>query len=178
MFSGGGVFAVLLMSGYSIKEIMNNSIPVFDAKTPVFLLAFGIVVMFCHVSLAVLFKACNVKCKTVKVEIKRGKRCVRALGLVDTGCSLCEPVRNKPVIIVDYHIADEFIKETGNICLIPYSTVDSSGAFMGFYPDYIKIGRKIYYDVAVAVCYTEAMNEKQYSAIINSEILKEESCVA
>lgn len=178
MFLGGGVFALLLTSGYSVSDVLNNSITVFDAKTPVLLLAFGIVAMVGYAAMVAVFKAYRVKTKTVKLEIKHGDRKVRLYGLVDTGCTLCEPGRKRPVIIVDYRVGGDFIKDNTDICLIPYSTVDSNGTFMGFYPDYVKIGRDVFRDVAVAVCYTGAMEEKQYSAIINSDIFKEESCVA
>ncbi len=178
MLAGGGVFATLIMSGFTLVEIMNNSIPVFDAKTPVILLLFAVVMLICRASLSVVFRSCRIKSKTVRLEIGRGAKKVKLYALVDTGCSLKEPSSKKPVIIVDYRFAAQFVKDCCDVCLIPYSTVDSGGAFVGFYPDYVKIGKRVYRDVAVAVCYSNAMDEKQYSAIINSDILKEESCVA
>lgn len=178
MFMGGGVFAVLFMAGYGFTDIINNSIVVFDAKTPVFLLVFGCLAFLCHIAMTFVFRTGNTKSKTVKLEISYGNKKVKLSGIVDTGCMLYEPVKNRPVIIVDYRILSDFEKYTSRVCLIPYSTVDSKGSFIGFYPDYIKIGSKFFYDIAVAVCYTKAMEDKQYSAIINSDVFKEESCVA
>ncbi len=178
LFTGGGVFSVLLMSGFKLSEIKNNSIPVFNISTPLLLVVFCGVLYITRFFIHHMSRSAKEKRKTVKLEIAKNGRKIKILGLIDTGCTLLEPRRRVPVIIVDYHMADRFLKDISEVCMIPYSTVDNSGTFLGFYPDYVKIGDKITRDVAVAVCYTDAMSEKQYSAIINSEILKEEICVA
>ena len=111
--------------------------------------------------------------KTVNLVIRANDLSVKIKGLVDTGCTLCDPKSNRPVIITDYKYSDKFIKDIKDICLIPYSTVDGGGVFIGFYPDFVKIGKDTYTDVVVAVCYSGVLDDKSYSAIINSDIIKE-----
>ena len=177
MFLGGGVFAVLFMAGYRFSEIMNNSIVVFDAKTPVLLVIFLICAWLCKVAVLALINSGKIREKTVKIEVNYGQKTITLNGIIDTGCVLYEPVSNKPVIVADFRKIGDFTKQNVRCCVIPYSTVDNSGTFVGFFADSIKIRDKKYYDIPIAVCYTSAMKDKQYSAIINSDILKEENSV-
>lgn len=178
VFFGGSVFAVLAMSGYSITEIRNNSIAVFDATTPVMLICFSVVAIFVYGIIRLIYRQVVFSSKLTNIEIRHSGRRVCVCGLIDTGCTLQEPENNRPVIIVDSKYADSFLREVGESLMIPYSTVGNNGIFLGFYPDYIKVGKKVLHDVAVAVCYSDALKGKQYSAIINSDVLKERDCFA
>lgn len=176
--AGGGVLAALLMLGYSISEIAHNSISVFNAPVLVLLLILCGGVFAAKLSFAALKRGADMKRKIVKLSIFACGRKITVSGLVDTGCSLRNPSGQEPVIIVNYRCVNDIIRQTDRVCIIPYSTVGGSGSFLGFRPDFVDIDGKQYKNVVVAVCYSDKTAGKMYSAIINSDILKEEAGIA
>ena len=176
--AGGGVLAVLLMLGYSISEIAHNSISVFNAPMIVLLLILCGAVFAGKLCFAALKRGADMNRKIVKLSIFTCGRKITVSGLIDTGCSLRNPSGQEPVIIVNYRCVKDIIRQTDRVCIIPYSTVSGSGSFLGFRPDFIEIDGRKFKRVVVAVCYSEKTRGKMYSAIINSDILKEEAGIA
>lgn len=175
---GGGVLGVLLMLGYGFGEIANNSISVFDGPSVLLLAVFCGFVFLGKIAYTVLIHGAGVKNKIVKVFIFACGRKISVNGIVDTGCTLRNPSGQEPVIIVNYRYVRDIVESTEKVCIIPYSTINGSGSFLGFHPDYVKIDNKKFKNVVIAVRYGNNHENKMYSAIINSDIFKEETSVA
>lgn len=175
---GGGVLSVLLMLGYSLSEISNNSIAIFNVPSIILTGIFCGVVYIGRICFAVLKQGAEIKRKTVKLTIFACGKKISINGLVDTGCTLRNPTGHEPVIIVNYNCVKGVIGLTEKVCIIPYSTVNGKGSFLGFKPDYVIIDGRRYVNVVVAVRYADKKEGRMYSAIINSDILKEEASIA
>lgn len=175
---GGGVLAILTMMGYSLSEVSHNSISVFNVPSVLLITLLCGLLFFGKIACTVLFGGARVKNKLVKLTVFAcgKKKCVT--GLVDTGCNLRNPSGQEPVIIINYDSIKDIVKSVARVCIIPYSTVNGSGSFLGFKPDFVEIDKIRYRNVVIAVRYPKVAKDGMYSAIINADIFKEGTEVA
>lgn len=177
-------------SGGTVR--LKNGVPYVQMSFKTFVISGAI----CYVLLSVIFRA-RAKDKSGKEIIKltvcgNGKK-LSVSALVDTGCSLTEPIGGKPVMICDISSASglfdgealkilsaygrsspaECIAKMSEICdvrkfkLVPYRTAGSeNGIMLAFRPDSIekRNGQKI--DALIGISNSEISGENGYTALI------------
>ena len=131
--------------------------------------------------------------------IRVGERAAEAVGLLDTGNELYDPITNYPVIVVQYSAVRELLHEkireifeknleddleniykgfkeanwVSRLRLIPFSSLGKEkGMLLGFKADGVTIGSRSLENIIVAV-YSKPLSENgEYAALINPELVK------
>ncbi len=131
--------------------------------------------------------------------IRVGDRSAGAVGLLDTGNELYDPITNYPVIVVQYSAVKELLHErireifeqnheddldniyngfkeanwVSRLRLIPFNSLGKEkGMLLGFKADRVTIGDKCLEEVIVAV-YSKPLSENgEYVALLNPELIK------
>jgi len=131
--------------------------------------------------------------------ISVGDRSAEAVGLLDTGNELFDPITNYPVIVVQYSAVKELLHESireifeqnreedleniydgfkeanwvYRLRLIPFSSLGKEkGMLLGFKADRVTIGNRCLGNVIVAV-YSKPLSESgEYAALLNPELIK------
>lgn len=151
----------------SKSAAVNNGSVYFDISAPVLLLSAFLAYV---VSIAVIkiYNKTLGRQEIYKLKIFKDSDCHTMLAFFDSGNKLTEPFSGYPVIIVD---SSKMNYKSERI--IPFNTVGGDGILQAFRPDKIEISNeknKIETDkVYIALSNVE---EKNYSAILNSQILK------
>ena len=123
--------------------------------------------------------------KVEKICILNQGKCVIIEGIVDTGCSLREPLTGFPVMVAEYEAISEVLSEEfrdvlrydsldsvpERIYQVPFSTVGKEkGMMMAFLPDSVTVirGRKrtVFQHVLVGVVQKKLGGEQNYSALL------------
>ena len=126
-------------------------------------------------------------------------KCCHTMGLLDTGNSLKDPVRNKPVCIIEYDALSELmttdmcrqvedmlklrICETqeyepdGNFYYIPYHAVGkTNGLLPGCSIDYLRIDldgeARIVKKPVLGICAEQVSSQKRYQMILHPQLLE------
>ena len=162
----GVILAVQLIFN-SKGAAINNGTVYFDISAPVLLISASLAYV---VSIAVIkiYNRTLGRQEIYKLKIFKNGECHTMLAFLDSGNKLTEPFSNYPVIIAD---SSKIMYDTERI--IPFSTVGGDGILQAFRPDKIEISNeknKIETD-KVYIALSE-VGEKNYSAILNSQILK------
>lgn len=104
--------------------------------------------------------------------IENNSKTVSLFALTDTGNKLKEPFSNYPVIIAKKDLLLPLIEEN-KARLIPASTVNSQSLLLSFKPDKVTVrtakGSETIENVYVAL--SDEINSKNFSAVLNPEIL-------
>jgi len=128
-----------------------------------------------------------------------GDRSAEAVGLLDTGNELYDPITNYPVIVVQYSAVRELLHErireifeknleddleniysgfkeanwVSRLRLIPFSSLGKEkGMLLGFKADGVTIGSRCLENVIVAI-YSKSLSENgEYAALLNPELIK------
>ncbi len=112
-------------------------------------------------------------------------------GFLDTGCTLCEPITNTPVIIIDRPSAKKLLSKSlylfciGNqksvsgefaeyYRLIPYSTIDKKVSILsGIIPDLVQLDGITIKKCIVAISKQSLSNNDSFSAIFGVDIFEQ-----
>ncbi|NLO25113.1 MAG: sigma-E processing peptidase SpoIIGA [Clostridiales bacterium] len=131
--------------------------------------------------------------------INVGDKWVEAVGLLDTGNELFDPITNYPVIVVQYSAVKELLHEgireifeqnleddleniyegfkqanwVSRLRLIPFSSLGKEkGMLLGFKADGVIIGSRCLDKVIIAI-YSKPLSENgEYAALLNPELIK------
>lgn len=162
-----GVILCFQLIFNSKAAAVNNSTVYFDISAPVLLMsAFSAYVI--SIAVIKIYNKTLGKTEIYNLKIFKNGDCHTMLAFLDSGNKLTEPFSSYPVIIVD---SSKMFYESERI--IPFNTVGGDGILQAFKPDKIEISNgknKIETDrVYIALSNVE---EQNYSAILNSQILK------
>ncbi|MBR5154992.1 MAG: sigma-E processing peptidase SpoIIGA [Clostridia bacterium] len=114
--------------------------------------------------------------------------------LLDTGCTLCDPISGSPAIIINKHDAKkllpqsffDFCDEKDGVKIptnylvryrtLPFSTIDSKKGFLhGFIPDLVFVNNKVIKKSIIGISDYRLSPESDFDAILGPLILCEES---
>lgn len=162
----GVILAVQLIFNSKSAAIHNGAV-YFDISAPV-LLASALLAYVISICVIKVYNRTLGRQEIYKLKIFKNGDCHMLLAFLDSGNKLTEPFSGYPVIIAD---RSRIQYETERI--IPFNTVGGDGILKAFRPDRVEISNeknKIETDkVYIALSNVE---EKNYSAILNSQILK------
>ncbi len=123
--------------------------------------------------------------KVVELEVTYNEKTVKTKALVDTGNTLCDPLTNTRVAIIEFEALAEFFTNEENdlilrmreedailalskkFRLIPYKTIEKSAFLLAFKPDKIKISGKEK-SMLVAICKNKISDGGVYSALVGT----------
>ncbi len=129
-----------------------------------------------------------------KLEISLFSKSIHIFAFADTGCTLCEPLRNMPAIIISPESAKKLLpaqilkglfdfsdfsdlgKYATRYCKIPFYTIDRKcGLLNGFVPDKVVLNKKAIKNCIIAIAENPLSQSSQFDAIFNPSILSDEN---
>lgn len=139
----------------------------------------------------------------VKVEIILGEKSLRITGLIDSGNSLCDPLTQTPVMILDVNSNQDFIPQWlvdksklnnnftfskeeqdlplfNRIRLVPYQVVGKTNQMIiSIKPDYLKINHMnneiIVRKVLIGLSHTNLSIENEFNSLLHPKLLQNTS---
>ena len=130
------------------------------------------------------------------LEISLFSKTIRIKAFADTGCSLCDPLFDRPAIIIGPNAAKKLLPQkilkefngTLNVfslgdyatryCALPFCTIDSkSGILHGIVPDKIILDDKCIEKCVIALPNNDLCQTSEFDAIFNPLILRAENKV-
>lgn len=85
----------------------------------------------------------KLNCRIYTITIVQGNdKNITFESALDTGCNLCEPFSNLPVILTESELVESINIPENKLRVIPYSTVSGSDTIYGFKPDKVQINGK------------------------------------
>ena len=174
---GGIVFALFMMFGGRLGGVIRNGVLYFDISFTTLLLL-----------TVVSYTAIRLGMGYIVKKISREK--VVVSGLVDTGCTLRDPLNRRPVIVVESQSVKDILpegfsdivrqpnteafhtltEEKIKVSLIPFHVLDGGGMLLGIQPDRIEINGKESAAV-LAIAESALSDDNSYAAIINPEAI-------
>ena len=113
-------------------------------------------------------KVKDVYSKIYDVDIYFRNKNIVLKGFLDTGNNLIDPYKNRPVIIINYSIIKDYIKNYKRI-MVPYNTVDNTGIMECVKPTKIIINNNTYNDILIGLSYKN-INISEVDCILNNTL--------
>lgn len=175
-FAGIALAVNLLMNG---EWVSGDKIPFTSLAISVSLSYLILLMVFNKSALGVADKT------VVPMEITYNEKTIKINALIDTGNTLCDPMTNTRVAVVDFDVISEFfareecelilrMREEEAILalpekfrLIPYKTIESSAFLLAFKPDKITIDNKVK-NLLIAICKNKISDGGAYSALVGA----------
>ena len=166
-----GIIAGIQMIFASDRISINNGEIYFDINAKQLLFT----ALFSYICSCVVIRLYNKKLaygEVYNIVIKNNEKEVSLFALCDTGNKLKEPFSGYPVVIVRAELVCDLFDEN-KVRLIPATTVNSSSYLKAFKPEYIRVKTKKGYEKIenVYIALSDDLNSKDFSAVINPEIL-------
>ena len=166
-----GIIAGAQMLFASDKISIHNGEIYFDINARQLLVA----ALFAYTFSCLIIRVYNKKLSSgeiYSIVIENNSKRVCLFALTDTGNKLREPFSDSPVIVVKKELLEGMFDED-KLRLIPASSVNSKSYLKAFKPECVKIKTaKGYENIEnVYIALSDDMNSKDFSAIINPEII-------
>lgn len=165
-FLVGGIFQFLYNRFPFIKE---NSYPMLTFFTAILFAC-----LFIGKGIEIIKNNFLEKRVYLPVIIRIGEKSINAVGLLDTGNQLKEPISKKPVVIMEKQLLEKenITLPANNFYAIPYHSLGNKGGILrGFIADEIRIKKeqeeKIVSQVMIGICEEKLSMNGDYSLILN-----------
>lgn len=166
-----GIIAGAQMLFASDKICINNGEIYFDINARQLLITALVAYTFSCIIIRVYNKKLS-SGEIYSIIIENKSKRVSLFALTDTGNKLREPFSDSPVIVVKKELLEGMFDED-NLRLIPAASVNSKSYLKAFKPECVKIKTAKGYEKIenVYIALSEDMNSKEFSAILNPEII-------
>ncbi len=198
-FFGGIIFALIFATnfGTSVGAAVSNGEVYLDIKASTLMLSLTISYI-CIYMLSYIKRHAIIQSSSITwLEISLFSKTIRIKAFADTGCSLCDPLFNRPAIIISPNAAKKLLPKkilreyngTPNVfslgdyapryCALPFCTIDSkNGILHGIVPDKIIIDNKCIEKCVIALSNYALCQTSEFDAIFNPLILTTENELA
>lgn len=193
---GGIIFALIFSTnfGTTINAAISNGEIYLDIKASTLL--FGLTISYiCIYTISYVKERNFVQNPNIaKLEIALLGKSIHIFAFADTGCTICEPVRNMPAIIISPESAKKLLpsqilkalfdfsdfsdlgKYATRYCKIPFYTIDQRcGLLNGFVPDKVVLNKKTIKNCIIAIAENPLSQNAQFDAIFNPSILSDKN---
>mgnify|MGYP005971921559 FL=1 len=147
-------------------------------KLNVLMLMFGIVIgcLLMKVAVYQMLNKLKIRKNLYNVRIVNGDSKIETVALEDTGNSLREPYKGRPVSVLQYNVIKQILTGNEKCFLIPFKSVGSqNGILTGITVDYMEIkNRDVNLKISSPVLgiYKGMFNnDKKYQMLLNSEFI-------
>ena len=174
---------LMILDGFGLNEKTEGN-AVAQAKTQehkklnVLMLMFGIVIGCLLMKLAVyqILNKLKIRKNLYNVRIVNGDSKIETVALEDTGNSLREPYKGRPVSVLQYNVIKQILTGNEKCFLIPFKSVGSqNGILTGITVDYMEIkNRDINLKISnpvLGIYKGMFNNDKKYQMLLNSEFI-------
>ncbi len=180
--SGGIMYALIFLTdfGYKTNAAISNGEFYLNLSTASLIAGFSAGIIMIIVFLKI-FKNSRIKePQLLNANIHYNGKNIKFTVLGDTGCSATDGQNS--VMVIDQCTANmllpsDFFQSNEYLCkwrIIPYSTISQkSGVLMGFIPDKIYINDVLQKNITVAISQTRLSPNREYSGLINPNIICE-----
>lgn len=196
---GGTMLALIFATdfGTSLGAAVSNGELYLDIKASTLLLAVTVSYICVYIISYIKRRSIDQSANIVKLEISLFLKTIHLNALLDTGCSLRDPLFGRPAIILNSASAQKLLPSkifmqlkqnstapildeyASRYCVLPYCSIDNKKGFLhGFVPDKVVLDNKYISDCVIALSNSELSHESQIDAIFNPSILldKTELC--
>ncbi|NLT58369.1 MAG: sigma-E processing peptidase SpoIIGA [Clostridiales bacterium] len=143
---GGGIFGLYYLLGNGADFALPGGVAYLDLSFTAFAAAFAVMYPLCLLSYRLFTTGDGVTRQVAEVElVLRGRR-VSGRGLIDTGCSLVEPISGRQAIVVQRLLLHELFPNplslqalSDDFRLVPYSTLGEQGFLPALRCDSLKV---------------------------------------
>ena len=149
-----------------------------DKKLNVLMLMFGIVIgcLLMKVAVYQMLNKLKIRKNLYNVRIVNGDSKIETVALEDTGNSLREPYKGRPVSVLQYNVIKQILTGNEKCFLIPFKSVGSqNGILTGITVDYMEIkNRDINLKISnpvLGIYKGMFNNDKKYQMLLNSEFI-------
>lgn len=183
---GGTAFALIYIVNFSFNQIIIDAIII------------SVLLIYINWGYITKRNTNSVLIHVLKINVLNMSREIKAI--IDTGNSLCDPLSNRPVIVVEYDAIKELLPEgikklckngqfndlfkipdvihedgwINRLRIIPFMSLGmDKGLLLGFKPDFVNVdnNKKDIKDVIVGICFNKLNKSGEYEALIGPEIL-------
>jgi stage II sporulation protein GA (sporulation sigma-E factor processing peptidase) len=183
---GGTAFALIYIVNFSFNQIIIGAIII------------SVLLIYINWGYITKRNTNSVLIHVLKINVLNMSREIKAI--IDTGNSLCDPLSNRPVIVVEYDAIKELLPEgikklckngqfndlfkipdvihedgwINRLRIIPFMSLGmDKGLLLGFKPDFVNVdnNKKDIKDVIVGICFNKLNKSGEYEALIGPEIL-------
>lgn len=162
----GGMFQFLYNKFPTVKE---NSYPMLTFVGTILFAC-----MFIRKGIEIIKSNFLEKSIYLPVIIRIGKNSIKAVGLMDTGNQLKEPISKKPVVIMEKELLEkeDIILSENNFYAIPFHSLGKKrGIMRGFIAEEVTIEngkeKKVVNQVMIGICEEKLSMNGEYSLILN-----------
>ncbi|MBQ2931571.1 MAG: sigma-E processing peptidase SpoIIGA [Clostridia bacterium] len=191
---GGIIFALVFATnfGTTINAAVSNGEIYLDIKASTLVFALTISYICIYTISYVKHRNFVLNPNIAKLEVALFSKSIHIFAFADTGCTICDPLRNMPAIIISPESAKKLLparifKELSDVsdfsvlgkyasryCKIPFYTIDQKhGLLNGFIPDKIILNKKSIENCIIAIADNPLSQTSQFDAIFNPSILSE-----
>lgn len=132
----------------------------------IFLLICSPIVIFLYIHYLKNLKSNNLSYYNVSFFYKDVE--YNLIGFLDTGCKLCDPYGNRPIILV----SNKFNFEFENYVLVPYTTIDSEGMIKCFNVKSIVLNGNVFNKNVLIGCLDKNIGIDGVDCILQSNLLE------
>ncbi|QSZ27927.1 sigma-E processing peptidase SpoIIGA [Aceticella autotrophica] len=183
---GGTAFALIYLVNFNFNQIIISAIII------------SVLLIYINWGYITKRNTNSVLIHVLKINVLNMSRDIKAI--IDTGNSLCDPLSNRPVIVVEYDAIKELLPEgikmlykngqfndlfkipdvihedgwINRLRIIPFMSLGmDKGLLLGFKPDFVNVdnNKKDIKDVIVGICFNKLNKSGEYEALIGPEIL-------
>ncbi len=187
-FTNGGILntgGVFLIKGIPLSVIVGAGI------VTAVIIRLCVMPLYCYLEKRSLYHG---------LEINVGDKSAAAMGFLDTGNELFDPITNYPVIVIQYSAVKELLHESireiyeqnheedlecvydgfkkagwaSRLRLIPFCSLGKEkGMLLGFKADRVTIGRRRMHNIIVAIHSKPLSGGEEYTALLGPELVKQ-----
>ncbi len=178
----GGVMFFLIFAtnfGTSVGAAVSNGEIYINISSVTLVISTIFAYLMVYIMSFVNHKGINLQKKITKANICYEGKTITVNALMDTGCSLTDPLSGKPVFIISPGVMKDLTTmnlaefKNKNCHTIPFSTIENSnGTMFGFIAEYIAFENLIIKSAIVGISPICLNSNSEFDAIFNPEILK------
>ena len=182
---GGAAFFLIFCTnfGTSLSAAVSNGEIYLDISFEVLLFSAILSYITLYIFSYIKAQAKQLKKTTAQLTVIFNNKKITETALVDTGCTLCDPILGYPAVIISPECAKKLLSDNfferiyansnNKYRILPFRTVDCDcGILHGFLPDTLIIDNAEIPRSVVAVSTTSMNKNSEFSAILNPKLLE------